>query len=102
MREISGPEFIFSRVGEERPIKNLARVWDMVRRQAGLQDVRLHDLRHSYASFLVGQGRTLFEVQTLLGHANPKTTMRYAHLANKQLLDVADLVMGAIHAPHAG
>ena len=62
-------------------------VWQRIRSRAGL-----HDLRHSYASFLVNAGRSLYEVQHLLGHANPRTTQRYAHLAPGTLRDAADTV----------
>ncbi len=65
----------------------------------GLGEVRLHDLRHSYASFLVNAGRSLYEVQKLLGHHDPKVTMRYAHLSPGAMLEavnvVGDLVAGA-------
>ena len=91
-----GKSFIFCAQGQEHPIKHLQRVWCAVRTEAGLDDLRLHDLRHSYASFLVGQGRSLFEVQKLLGHASSKTTLKYAHLANKQLLAAADVVSDVI------
>lgn len=75
--------------------------WDSIRRRVGLVDVRIHDLRHSFASFLVNRGRPLYEVQRLLGHANAKTTMRYAHLSPKALIDAANLV-GAVVASAAG
>jgi site-specific recombinase XerD len=52
----------------------------------------MHDLRHSYASFLVNQGVSLFVVQQLLGHSQPRTTQRYAHLAPKTLLDATEIV----------
>jgi integrase len=64
----------------------LFRPWDRIRRRAGLADVRLHDLRHSFASFLVNQGVSLYVVQGLLGHASPRMTQRYAHLAPQTLL----------------
>lgn len=51
----------------------------------GLADLRLHDLRHSFASFLVNSGGSLYEVQKLLGHYDPKVTMRYAHLSGDTL-----------------
>ncbi|MEG1609694.1 MAG: tyrosine-type recombinase/integrase, partial [Bilophila sp.] len=57
-----------------------------------LRDVRLHDLRHSFASFLVNSGRSLYEVQKLLGHHDPKVTMRYAHLATKSLVEAVNVV----------
>ena len=92
LQATTGNLFIFSRRGNIEPIKNLTTVWLSIRKLAGLESVRLHDLRHSYASFLVGRGRSLFEVQKLLGHSSSATTMKYAHLSNRQLLDAADAV----------
>lgn len=64
--------------------------WNTARKQAGLADVRMHDLRHSFASFLVNSGRSIYEVKELLGHAHVKTTERYAHLDNKTLTDAVN------------
>ena len=64
--------------------------WDTARRKAGLSEVRIHDLRHSFASFLVNSGRSLYEVQKLLGHAHIKTTQRYAHLSDETLITAAN------------
>jgi site-specific recombinase XerD len=63
-------------------------------------DVRLHDLRHSFASFLVNEGVSLYVVQGLLGHTQARTTQRYAHLANETLSDAAEVV-GRVVLPHA-
>ena len=52
----------------------------------------MHDLRHSFASFLVNNGRSLYEVQKILGHTQIKTTQRYAHLAQETLLDAANTI----------
>ncbi len=71
--------------------------WDRIRRRARLLDVRLHDLRHSFASFLVNEGVSLYVVQALLGHTQARTTQRYAHLAQETLLDAAEVVSAAIH-----
>jgi site-specific recombinase XerD len=54
--------------------------------------VRIHDLRHSFASILINSGRSLYEVQHLLGHAQSKTTERYAHLQRETLLKAANVV----------
>ena len=54
--------------------------------------MRLHDLRHSHASFLVNAGRTLYEVQHILGHTQVATTQRYAHLSPDTLLDASNSV----------
>ena len=68
------------------------------RARAGLADVRLHDLRHSFASFLVNEGVSLYVVQALLGHANARTTQRYAHLASDTLSDATEIVDGIVAA----
>jgi integrase len=81
-----------------RPSPSLWFPWDRIRQRAGLEDVRLHDLRHSFASFLVNGGVSLYIVQALLGHANARTTQRYAHLANDTLTQ-ATVVVDAIVAP---
>jgi site-specific recombinase XerD len=65
--------------------------WKKVRDQAGLPHLRLHDLRHSFASTLVNNGVSLYDVQKLLGHASIKTTQRYAHLSADRLLQSASV-----------
>ena len=69
--------------------------WDTARCQAGLDDVRVHDLRHSFASFLVNNGRSLYEVQRILGHTEIKTTQRYAHLDQSSLLSAVNEITRA-------
>lgn len=64
--------------------------WRRVRAQAGLHDLRLHDLRHCYASTAVASGESLYLVGTILGHRQATTTQRYAHLAIAPLIEVAD------------
>ena len=66
------------------------KVWDRLRQAAGLPHLRLHDLRHQYASFLVNSGRTLYEVQKILGHSSHAVTERYAHLSSRSLMDAAN------------
>ena len=57
-----------------------------------MPDLRVHDLRHSFASFLVNAGRSLYEVQELLGHADIRTTSRYAHLSRERLSAAVEVV----------
>ncbi len=64
--------------------------WYRIRKLAGLPHLRIHDLRHSFASLLVSGGRSLYEVQQILGHSDPKVTMRYAHLSTKALQAAAN------------
>jgi integrase len=74
--------------------------WDAARKRAGLPDLRVHDLRHSFASFLVNAGRSLYEVQELLGHADIRTTSRYAHLSRERLIAAVEVV--PMHQPWDG
>ncbi len=67
-----------------------------------MKDVRIHDLRHTFASFLVNSGHSLYEVQKMLGHADPRTTMRYAHLGQDSLLAAAEFVGGIFSRPERG
>lgn len=60
--------------------------WDTARKQAGMPDLRIHDLRHSAASFMAAAGIDLYTIGKVLGHANYKTTSRYAHLHSNQLI----------------
>ena len=60
---------------------------------------RIHDLRHSFASFLVNAGRSLYEVQKILGHTQIKTTQRYAHLSQDTLIEAANAVPFALTVP---
>jgi len=79
-----------------KPYVSIFYSWNTARKSAGLSDVRIHDLRHSFASFLVNAGRSLYEVQRLLGHTQIKTTQRYAHLSHDTLLDATNSVNLAV------
>ena len=63
-----------------RRLKTLKSVWRRVKRRAGLQDVRLHDLRHSYATRALALGESLTMIGKLLNHAQIQSTARYAHV----------------------
>lgn len=88
--------WIFPQKRNSQPIQSVWKVWRQARKEAGLTDVRLHDLRHSFASFLINSGRTLYEVQKILGHGTPAVTMRYAHLDNRTLLSAVNNIATAI------
>jgi integrase len=68
-----------------RPVRDLQVPWERVRSLAGFPDLRIHDLRHSYASLLAANGTPLLVVGKLLGHRRASTTERYAHLADDPL-----------------
>lgn len=70
----------------KKPYDCIKRAWDVVRDAAGVSDVRIHDLRHSAASFMINAGIDLYAVGKVLGHADHQSTQRYSHLANETLL----------------
>ncbi len=75
---------------------SLANVWPRLRSHAALPDVRLHDLRHSFASTAIRDNISLMVIGKLLGHALAETTSRYAHLSDEVVADAADRVSGSI------
>lgn len=75
---------------------NIQKPWSRLRKQAGLGDLRLHDLRHSFASIIASGGGSLQKIGDLLGHKNIQTTMRYAHLFDdpvRQLNEDAGMII---------
>ena len=64
--------------------------WKSICKKAGVPEFRIHDLRHSFASFMIKNGLSLFEVSKLLGHSSINTTMRYAHLADRELVGITN------------
>jgi integrase len=84
------PIFVNPKTGQ--PFVSFFFSWNNARIRAGLPDFRIHDLRHSFASYLVNAGRSLYEVQELLGHADIKTTSRYAHLSRERLVAAVEVV----------
>lgn len=91
-----GSPWLFPNPITERPYRSAFYSWDSLRKKVGLPHLRMHDLRHSFASFLVNSGHSLYEVQQLLGHSNPRTTMRYAHLSSETLLRVTESVAAIV------
>jgi integrase len=79
-------------------IKNLKRPWQRWRKKAGLEDMRIHDLRHSFASYAVSEGMSLPMLGKLLGHTQVQTTARYAHLMADPMREAAAKVSQHIAA----
>jgi integrase len=89
----------------ERPgrhLVNLDKPWRRIRKAAGLDDVRLHDLRHSFASVAASGGQSLIVIGKMLGHSQPQTTARYAHLADDPVKAASDAVGRHIAAAMEG
>ncbi|MEO0625052.1 MAG: site-specific integrase [Pseudomonadota bacterium] len=81
---------------------NLKDPWGVIRSHSGLEDVRIHDLRHSFASIGAAGGKSLPIIGALLGHTQPATTRRYAHLADDPLRAAAAEIGEQIEAAMAG
>lgn len=83
-QRLSNGDYVFpGRTGGA--LVELKKMFGMVRQDAGIEDFRIHDLRHSYASFLVSDGASLPIIGRLLGHTQAATTNRYAHLEDDAL-----------------
>ena len=95
----SGP--VFPSRSSRRKIQ-IDQFWQSIRREIGLEDVRLHDLRHHYASTAICLGVNLGVVGKLLGHVKPQTTMRYAHPDEVTMREAVELVGGALSAKNDG
>ena len=97
-----GSPFIFpSPLDPARPRTDLT-LWYRVRREAGIEDVRLHDLRHTMASHAVMNGVPVPVVSRLLGHSNVRMTLRYAHLADRDIEAAAERVGQAMSRAMTG
>lgn len=96
LERIEGNSYVLPGEKEKQHLVGLPRAWNRLRKKAGLDDVRLHDLRHSFASVGAGAGMGLAVVGKLLGHRDPKTTARYAHIADDPAKAAADRISNAI------
>ncbi len=99
MPRTPGNPWLFPGRAPGKPLSDLYLFWNRLRRELGLADVRIHDLRHTFASFLVNAGHSLYEAQKMLGHSDPRTTMRYAHQGQASLLAAAETVSGFFTLP---
>lgn len=102
-RRVEGNPFIFpSHIHPERGVEDVRRAWVRAKRLAGLPaELRIHDLRHSFASALANSGIPLNEIGTVLGHSQLSTTARYAHHAPPRLVETAATAQRAWNLPFA-
>lgn len=97
--------WVFPSARGDGPIVGIQKVWSQMRSRAGLSDVRLHDLRHSFASYAINGGASLYLTGAILGHRQSSTTQRYAHLqasvvqqiASEVSKSVSEALTGAAH-----
>jgi integrase len=99
-RNSGNADFVFPGKGD-RPLTEIKRIWSSICKNTGLQDIRIHDLRHTYASILASSGLSLPIIGALLGHTQAATTRRYAHLIDDALRQATERV-GVIVANTAG
>ncbi|WP_213757807.1 site-specific integrase [Delftia sp. WY8] len=85
-----GCPYVVPNPNTKQPFGNLYHPWDKVRKEAGMPELRMHDLRHTFASNLVNSGQSIYVVSKLLGHSQLKTTARYSHLADETLMSAVD------------
>ncbi len=98
-----GNPYVFpSPVKPGAPLYDVKRVWDRIRKRAGLGDARLHDLRHSFAATAAAGGLSLHQIGQLLGHRNPRTTARYSDLVDDDAAKAAEQVGEALARVMAG
>ena len=92
LKQDADDAWVISGPNPDKPLRDVYHQWNRIRKRAGIPDVRIHDLRHSYASgaLLVGEGLTM--IGKLLGHNKVETTSRYAHLANDPLKAAANRI----------
>lgn len=90
MKEIEEGKYLFPSKIPGQPLQDIKKAWHTICKGAGLEGVRLHDLRHTHASHLVSSGLSLSIVGKLLGHTQASTTQRYAHLADAPLRQAAE------------
>ena len=89
IRQLHNP-YVFCGLRAGQPIHDIQKAWQRIRKIAELEDVRIHDLRHTFASVAVMGGMSLPMIGALLGHSQPRTTARYAHLAADPLRKAAE------------
>lgn len=88
----NGAEWVFANPKTGQPFVSIFCAWDSARRRAGLAEVRMHDLRHTFASLLINSSYQLYDVMSALGHTQMRTTMRYAHLSRERKQAAVDAV----------
>ena len=98
MPRMAGNPYVIAGKNPGARLINLQKPWRRIRAKANLADVRIHDLRHSFASVAAGTGMSLPMIGKLLGHSQPVTTARYAHLAVDPILAASNLIGAEIDA----
>ena len=102
IERVQGSIFVFPAESGSGSFQGTEKVWRKLRKAAGMEELRIHDLRHSFASVGLLAGDNLAIIGKLLGHADVKTTARYAHIADDPLKQAADRISNSIAAGMRG
>jgi integrase len=89
---VNGNEYVIVGAKDGRHLVNIQKPWRRIRKEAAIDGTRIHDLRHTFASYAGAQGASLLMIGQLLGHTRSETTKRYAHLVAEPLQNVVDKV----------
>jgi integrase len=89
---LEGSPYVICAEKAGQHLVNIEKPWRRIRKAAKLEEVRLHDLRHSFASVAASSGQSLIVIGKMLGHSQPATTARYAHLADDPVKAASDAV----------
>jgi integrase len=97
-------EFVFpaDRKGQSGHLTGIQKVWVRLREKCGLDKMRLHDLRHSFASFAIINGESIYMISAVLGHSTTRMTERYLHLRDEDVRGVAERTTQRIIGGSAG
>lgn len=102
LRRWEGCDYVVPNPDTRKPYQSIHFSWDKARKEAGLADVRIHDCRHSFASWLVEAGYSIYIVSKALGHASSRTTERYAHVSDTTLRSASNAAANLIGNDWAG
>jgi integrase len=94
---VSGNPHVFPSLGDGHLV-GLQKIWERLRAEAGMPELRLHDLRHNFISVGASNGESLYILGKLAGHSQSSTTQRYAHLADDPVRSAAERISGSISA----
>lgn len=89
---VKGNDYVIVGDRDGQHLVNIQKPWQRIRQEAGIDGTRIHDLRHTFASYAGANGASLLMIGQMLGHTDPKTTLRYAHLVPDPLKDVNEKV----------
>ena len=98
LRRWEGCDYVVPNPETLQPYTSIYHSWDSARRSVGLGDIRVHDLRHAFATRLAEAGTSIYIVSKALGHASVRSSERYAKISDQTLRDASNLAANMIGA----